>query len=59
MIKKFLLTVLALLSGPALVLFTMLFYDWSVTGGLCTMAILSFTAVKFVWETKKKESSDV
>jgi hypothetical protein len=59
MIKKFLLITLACLSGPALVLITMLFYNWSTAGGVCTMAIVSFIAVKSVWQPKKEEKNNV
>lgn len=48
--KKVLLTIPALLAGPLLVLliaFTL--YDFSAAGGLFTMLLVSFAAVKSLW----------
>lgn len=58
MTKKLLLTIPAAFSGPALVLLTMLFYDWSIVGGFYVMMIVSFLAVKMVWFPEKSKPED-
>ncbi|MCB1784492.1 MAG: hypothetical protein KDI13_10930 [Alphaproteobacteria bacterium] len=57
MAKKILLSLLGLLAGPAAVLGTMPLYNWSLKGGLITMAIVSFIAVQSVW-TKSTKNTD-
>ena len=42
--------IIAILSGPLMVIGTLPFYGWSMTGGLCTMCIISFVATKGVWQ---------
>lgn len=56
MIKKALLTIAALFTGPILILITMLFYNWSMVGGFCTMAIISFSAIQMVWFPDKSKT---
>ena len=50
--KKLLLTVPALLAGPVIIMaISLTIYDFSVAGGLFTMAMVSGGALKEVWGT--------
>jgi hypothetical protein len=50
MIKKAVLTIPAVLSGPALILaISLTIYDFTVTGGSLTALVISFAAVRSVW----------
>jgi hypothetical protein len=51
-VRKLLLSVPALLAGPALVLLSTAIYDWSAAGGLSMMVILSLMALRSVWARK-------
>ena len=52
--KKILMYIAAILLGPLMVLCTLTFYSWSVIGGLCTMCVVSFLAVKNIWDKGDK-----
>lgn len=50
MTKRILLTIPALLAGPLVVTaISLTIYDFSVLGGVFTMAVISFAAVRAVW----------
>lgn len=51
MVKKIVLSVLALFVGPLVVLVMSLFYNWSIYGALGTACVVSFFAVQGVWQT--------
>lgn len=60
MTKRIVLTLPALLTGPfAVTAISLTIYDFSVVGGLFTMAVLSFAAVRAVWsrDSDKRASS--
>ncbi len=52
-LKRSLLTIVALLTGPMAIVLTMPFYDWSARGGIVLMIILSVTLVYTVWRKPK------
>ena len=50
--KKLILSVPALLAGPVIIIaVTLTIYNFSVTGGLLTMVVVSGGALKEVWRT--------
>lgn len=57
MIKKILLSVLAMLSGPALVLASALVYDWSLYGAIGTACAVSFIAIQKIWSKTNKSTA--
>lgn len=52
-LRKSLLTIVALLTGPVVIVLTMPFRDWSAGGGIGLMVILSATVVYTVWRKPK------
>ena len=55
MIIKILLSILAILSGPATIIITLPFYNWSAVGGIMTALIISFGATASIWQKSKSE----
>ncbi len=52
---KILLTLLALLSGPAVIILTIPFFNWHTYSGLGLMLIISCTVTASVWKKFSKE----
>jgi len=48
--KRAVLSLAAVLSGPLIVLATLPLYGWSLYGGLGTMCVVSFVALRAVWK---------
>ena len=54
--RKIALTGLYIVAGPLFVLVTLIFYEWTVTGGLGTAAVVSIAGVWSVWKPEKKQT---
>ncbi len=53
---KILLTLLALLSGPATIILTIPFFNWHTYSGLGLMLIISYTVTASVWKKSSNET---
>ena len=51
---KFLYSIVGLLVGPMFIIVTNPFLNWTATGGLITLALLSGTSVYYIWRKPKE-----